>query len=91
LSINQLKSRPFFHNIDCLLKESLKQDIEDCFHISDELKADIASFAKFYSAKLYEYFPILAWIIGLQQPKTVRLFRFAKQLERLRNTQYDMP
>jgi len=81
LSIKQLKSRRFSHNIDRLLKESLKHDIEDCFHISDELKADIISFSKFYSAKFYEYFPIVAWITCIQQPKTVRLFRFAKQLD----------
>jgi len=80
-SIKQLKSRPFSHNIDRVLKESLKHDIEDCFHISDELKADIASFSKFYSTKHYEYFPIVAWITGQQLPKTGRLFRFAKQLD----------
>jgi len=81
-SIKQLKSRSFSHNIDHLLKESLKHDIEDCFHISDELKANISSFSKLYSAKHYEYFPIMAWIIGWQQPKMVRLSRFAKQLDR---------
>lgn len=81
-SITRLKSHPFSHNIDRSLKESLKHDIEDCFHISDELKADVASFSKFYSAKHYEYFPIVAWITSLQQPKTDRLFRFAKQLDR---------
>ncbi len=81
LSIKQLKDS-FSHNIACLLEESLNHDIEDCFHISDELKADIASFSKLYAAKDYEYFPILAWIFGQQQPNTVRLFRFAKQLDR---------
>jgi len=81
-SIRQLKSPPFSHNIDSLLKETLKHDIEDCFHISDELKADIASFSKFYSTKHYEYFPIVSWILGVQQPKTVRLFRFAQQLDK---------
>jgi hypothetical protein len=82
LSIKDLKGRSFSHNIDCLLEESLKHNIEDCFHISDELKADIASFSKLYAAKNYEYFPILAWIFGQEQPNTVRLFRFAKQLDR---------
>jgi hypothetical protein len=81
LCIKELKSRSFSHNIDRLLKESLKHDIEDCFHISDELKADIISFSKFYSAKFYEYFPIVAWITCMQQPKTLRLFHFAKQLD----------
>ncbi len=81
LSIKQLKSRRFSHNLDLLLNESLKHDIEDCFHISDKLKADIISFSKFYSAKFYEYFPIIAWITCMQQPKTMSLFRFAKQLD----------
>ena len=82
LSSKKLKSAPFSHNIGHVLEESLKHDIEDCFHISDELKADIASFSKFYSTKHYEYFPIIPWILGVQLPKTVRLFRFAKQLDR---------
>ncbi|MGD8787182.1 MAG: hypothetical protein PVJ60_07145 [Phycisphaerales bacterium] len=80
-SIKKLK-KTFSHNIDRLLKESLKHDIEDCIHISDELKADIASFSKFYSAKHYEYFPILPWITSQQLPKTIRLSNFARQLDR---------
>jgi hypothetical protein len=70
------------HNLAYLLKEAVKNDIEDCFHISDELRADIVSFSKLYAAKEYEYFPILSWIFGRQQPKTFRLFGFAKQLDR---------
>ena len=82
LSVKQLKNHSFSHNIDLLLKESFKHNIEGCFHISNDLKADIASFSKLYVAKNYEYFPILAWIFGQQQPNTVRLFRFAKQLDK---------
>ena len=73
--------KDFGHRIDRLLKEACKHDVEDCFRISDELKADLAVFSKLYAGKDYEYFSILAWIFRQQQPDTRRLFRFAKELD----------
>jgi hypothetical protein len=82
LNIKDLKSRTLAHNLERLFEESLNHDIRDCFYISDQLKADITSFSRLYAAKGYEYFPIWVWIFGLQFPNTVRLFRFAKQLDK---------
>ncbi len=81
LRLEQLKTH-FGHKIDSLLKESCKHDIEDSFRISDELRADIASFSGIYADKDYEYFPILSWMFGRQQPDRRRLLRFAKQLDK---------
>jgi len=75
------KLKTYSHNISQILKESVKHGLEDHFRISDQVKADIAAFSSFYATKHYEYFPILAWIFNKPHPKTVRLFRFAKQLD----------